>query len=449
MDSFLLNEFISPLKGWRAMHLRMAVRDIVSGDWGEGLESDDLVLCLVIRGTDFTRAEKGDVSDVPQRYLKRASLSKRNLIQGDLLVELSGGSKDQPTGRIMLVSERLLKGQTQPIVFSNFVKRIRLADGFVPDFFRFYWEHLYRRGVTRIYEKRTTGIRNFKLDDFLDNEFFMLPPVPEQRAIAQVLRTVQRAKEATERVIAATRELKKSLMRHLFTYGPVPVDQVDQVLLKKTEIGPVPEHWEVVRLGSVFEIQQGKALSPKTRSGPSRRLFLRTANVLWGRIDLSHLDEMHFEHDEELRLALRPGDLLVCEGGDIGRTAIWEGQISNCYYQNHLHRLRSVRSDVVPHFYMYWMEAALKLFGLFRGAGNKTTIPNLSRSRLVSFAVPFPPFAEQKAITMHLQAVDSKVALEENRKVALESLFKTLLHHLMTGRVRVQDLDRPASAEVV
>ena len=210
-----------------------------------------------------------------------------------------------------------------------------------------------------------------------------------------------------------------------------------------TEIGRLPEEWQVVRVGDLFEIQQGKALSPKHRRGQSLRPFLRTANVYWGRIDITKLDYMDFDDDEVKRLALRPGDLLVCEGGDIGRTAMWEGQLPLCLFQNHLHRLRSRSADVEPAFYMYWMQAAWTLLNLYSGAGNRTTIPNLSKSRLASFLVPFPPLNEQRAIAHVLRTIQRAKEATEKVIIATRELKKSLMRYLFTyGPVPVEEAGR-------
>jgi type I restriction enzyme S subunit len=369
-----------------------------------------------------------DVSTLDEMHFDEEEEARLALMPGDLLM-CEGGD----IGRTAI-----WEGQLPLVLYQNHLHRLRVAEGSIEPLFYMYWMQaawtllgLYGGAGNK------TTIPNLSRSR-LAALVVPLPPLPEQRAIAHVLRTVQRAKEATERVIGALKELKKSLMQHLFTYGAVPVYQADQVPLKETEVGPVPEEWRVVRLGELFEIQQGKALSPKARAGVRKRPFLRTANVLWGRVDLGVFDQMHFDEEEEARLALVPGDLLVCEGGDIGRTAIWEGQLPLVLYQNHLHRLRAAREGVDPLFYMYWMQAAWLLLGLYGGAGNRTTIPNLSRSRLAAFAVPVPPLSEQRAIAHVLRSLDRKIETEEARRRALEALFRSLLHHLMTAKSRVR-----------
>ena len=298
--------------------------------------------------------------------------------------------------------------------------------------------HLLR--IYEMFQSKTVHRRRIVHPKDFKNIPIPLPPLPEQRAIAHVLRTVQWAKEATEDVIAALQELKKSLMQHLFTYGPVAMTEREHVALQESEIGPLPAHWRVVRLGEVFDILQGKSLSAKQNKGVRPRPFLRTSNVYWGYLDLSKLDVMDFTEEEEQKFALQRGDLLVCEGGDVGRTAMWEGQMQGVYYQNHLHRLRARDNNVNPAFVMYWLQTAFTLLNLYSGSSNKTTIPNLSQGRLAVFPIPLPPLDEQREIAHMLQAVDAKIAAEQARRAALEELFKTLLHQLMSGQIRVPNI---------
>ena len=265
-----------------------------------------------------------------------------------------------------------------------------------------------------------------------------LPPLPEQRAIAHVLRTVQRAKEATERVIAALKELKKSLMRHLFTYGPVPVDQADQVPLKETEIGPLPEEWEVVRLGEVAEKPQYgfTASAVADRVGPK---FLRITDIQDARVSWHTVPYCKLDNVQKKKYRLESGDVLFAR---IGATTGKSFLISECpdaVFASYLIRVRTRRERLLPellHYVtqrnIYWTQINAAKGGRLKQGIN---IPVLSGLR-----IPLPPLPEQRKIAKALRTVDRKIEAEEQRKAALEALFKTLLHHLMTGKVRVKDL---------
>ena len=195
-------------------------------------------------------------------------------------------------------------------------------------------------------------------------------------------------------------------------------------------------------LGELFEIGAGKTMSAAARSGAHKIPFLRTSNVLWDEIDLSSVDEMSIpEHELQAKL-LQSGDLLVCEGGEIGRAAIWNGEVAPMSFQNHLHRLRPIVREVEPRFYVYFLQSAFTQLGLFEGAGNRTTIPNLSRSRLAALEVPHPPINEQQSLVISLARVRKAVKIHDQKRTVLGDLFEAMLHKLMTGEIRASELDR-------
>jgi type I restriction enzyme S subunit len=198
----------------------------------------------------------------------------------------------------------------------------------------------------------------------------------------------------------------------------------------------LPRAWRVEKIGTLFDVQQGKALSQATRVGINQRRFLRTANVLWGRLQLEELDRMHFDPDEVEKFSLRKCDLLVCEGGEIGRAAVWDGSDPDCLYQNHVHRLRRKNDEVVPEFVALWLQAAFLHFRIYGEIGNKTTIPNLSASRLKDLHVPLPKPREQAAISSSLRTVQKSVVMQEGRVAALRKLKTATMSKLFREGLR-------------
>jgi type I restriction enzyme S subunit len=204
-----------------------------------------------------------------------------------------------------------------------------------------------------------------------------------------------------------------------------------------SEIGSHPADWSIQRVDSLFNIQQGKSVSKAHREGNNQKPFLRTKNVFWGKIDFSELDHMHFTEQEETRLTLQAGDLLLCEGGDVGRTAIWNNQMEGCYHQNHLHRLRAkAANEIDPHFALYWFWYAFEIANLYIGRSNVTTIPNLSQSKLSELQIPKPEINEQRRIAHVLTAVQTAIE-QQSRLIELTRELKfALMGKLFTEGLR-------------
>lgn len=195
-------------------------------------------------------------------------------------------------------------------------------------------------------------------------------------------------------------------------------------------------NWTWRPLGELFAIGAGKTMSEAARMGANKVPFLRTSNVLWDEIDLTELDEMSMSREELAEKSLRPGDLLVCEGGEIGRAAIWNGEREVMSFQNHLHRLRPVVRDIEPRFYAFFLQSAFTQLGIYEGAGNKTTIPNLSRNRLAALEVPVPPVAEQRFIVSALARTREALNTHGLSVRHAQELKRTVMRDVFTRGLR-------------
>ena len=287
----------------------------------------------------------------------------------------------------------------------------------------------------------TTGRQRIPKQVFA-NHLVPLPPLYEQRAIAHVLRTVQRAKEATERVIQATRELKKSLMRYLFTYGPVSVEEAESVPLKETEIGLVPEHWDVVKLGDVAKTASGGTPSRKNPEYFGGKIhWVKSGELNDSLVSCTEetLTEMGIINSNA-RVFPKGTLLIAMYGATAGKVGILECEAASNQAVCAVFPQKILSSNFL--FYVFMYRRSKLLSERYGGAQ-----PNISQTVIKAFNIPLPPLHEQHEIVRILQAVDKKLQAEEARKQALEALFKTLLNNLMTGKIRVKDVVLPNVGE--
>jgi type I restriction enzyme, S subunit len=264
-----------------------------------------------------------------------------------------------------------------------------------------------------------------------------VPPFPEQKKIAHILSTVQRAIDEQERIIQTTTELKKALMQKLFTEGLRGEPQ------KETEIGLVPESWEVVPLGEVAIIQTGIAKGRKVPPEEAIELpYLRVANVQDGYLDLAEMKSITIRKNEMGRYALKEGDVVLTEGGDLdklGRGFIWHAQIESCVHQNYIFAVRPETTRLLSGFFAYQSQSPYGKRYFLSVAHKTTNLACINTTKLKAFPVLLPPMPEQQEIVGACSSIDEKIKVARNQKRTLESLFRSLLHELMTAKTRVTD----------
>ncbi|MDE0235979.1 MAG: restriction endonuclease subunit S, partial [bacterium] len=162
--------------------------------------------------------------------------------------------------------------------------------------------------------------------------------------------------------------------------------------------------------------------------------YLANRNVQWERCSLDDLDEMDFTQSERVKYSLEPGDVLVCEGGEVGRTAIWYGELETCFFQKAIHRLRA-RGQVMPEFMLHYMKYASEL-DLFKMYTSQTSIAHLTSEQLACLSIPVPSKEVQASVVRALAALSERLEVESEELQKTRRMRNGLAIDLLSGGVR-------------
>lgn len=244
-----------------------------------------------------------------------------------------------------------------------------------------------------------------------------LPPLAEQKRIAEVLDKADSLREKRRLALAKLDTLLQSVFLEMFG------DPVKN-----------PKGWKIVLFDEVCKTRLGKMLDEKKRTGVNLRPYLRNANVQWNRFDLSSVYEMDFDERERKILKLEYGDLLICEGGDVGRTAIWRNELPECYYQKALHKGRPNPEKATPEFLMFLLWFFSKNNG-FKNFVTSVTIAHLTGEKLKKLKIPIPPIESQRKFSDFFNKLNFLKETANKSLMKTENLFQSLQQRAFKGEL--------------
>ena len=330
-------------------------------------------------------------------------ISKR----GDILISCKGTIGEVVTNVIgeIHIARQFMAIQTLPMVYADYIE-------------------LYIKSIVNNIKRNARGvIPGISREDILHREI-VLPPLEEQKRIVievekwlDFIVEIEVGKAELESYIKQT----KSKILDLAISGKlVPQDPDDEPaieLLKRINPGfkscdnshyeniefDIPKNWVWATIGDIFEHNTGKALNASNPNGTMLD-YITTSNLYWDRFELSIIKQMPFTESEIERCIVRKGDLLICEGGDVGRAAIWDYDY-NIMIQNHIHRLRG-KVDICTRYFFY-LFMHYKLHNLIGGKG--VAIQGLSSRDLHNLIIPVPSLKEQYDIASSIDLYFSKL----------------------------------------
>ncbi len=483
-------------EGWAEATLEEVVVHVLGGDWGEGPEAadtdPDLVLVRVVRGTEFRDWHRAKGATAALRAVKRASLAKRRLAAGDLVVEISGGGAGQPVGRTLVIDEEALLRADAPLICNNFCRQMRLHPDVDPGYVHIALQYLYLNGSFDEHQTQTTNIRNLNFSSFLSGVVLALPPLAEQVRIVETAREllarVRRVQESLGRVPEIHRRLRQSVLAAAYSgrltedwragrpdLGPLDshlpaafaarraayeqachdAEAFDRRAPRRPknlattawespeplEAPEVPEGWCVLALHDLIRRAQYGLSVKADRDARSGIPMLRMGNIQEGRIDASDLKYVGLKPAETQAYRVRRGDILFNRTNSpelVGKAAVYDLDLA-AVFASYLVRIECDPRLLSSPYVCGWINSPWGRRWARTVRTDCVSQSNINVSRLLTLPVPAPPLAEQHEIVRRVDEL-FVFADEMERQVARagereHKLWRTLLGRAVRGEL--------------
>ena len=237
-----------------------------------------------------------------------------------------------------------------------------------------------------------------------------LRPIEEQQKIADTLDRIDRVIKLREEELETLDNLVKSRFIELFG---------DVIHNSKA--------WQMRLFADIASSRLGKMLDAKQQTGKCSYPYLANFNVQWFRFNIENLNQMDFDEDDRAEFELKDGDLLVCEGGEIGRCAVWHNEIQPCFFQKALHRVRCNRQIIQPDYLAWWFKYNCDHDGFAAIVGAKATIAHLPGVKLKQLQVAVPPIELQQQFAAFVEQTDKSKSAVQKSLEELKILKKSLM----------------------
>ena len=389
------------------MKMRSTVLHAIGGGWGNETSSVSTSRVAVIRGADFPAVLVGDTRGLPRRWEKDSKLPQRLLLAEDIVLEISGGTSDRPTGRSVFISQRLLDEIGIPAIPASFCKLVRI-DRSVADPYFVYWclQNMFNQGRAWNYQNRSTGIANFQFEYFLDQEEIPGFPLEEQRAIAATLGALDDKIESNTRLVKLIPEI------------------ISVYVAKELE-----NNCSEIPVSNLAEFVNGGAYT-KGASG-NGRVVIRIAELNSGIGSSTVYNNIEVPDNK----TARAGDILMSWSGTLG-VYVWT--LDEAIINQHIFK-------VLPKEYPSWLvfdrlNSAISEFRAI-AADKATTMGHIRRDHLNSTLIEIPERAGIERLNEICGLLWRKYISTQLEIKELSSLRDALLPELMSGRIRVRVME--------